>query len=247
MAGIGSTWLFEESGASPVLPDPIVTGSQTNSYATASTAAAFDGSKRLVSVTNTGSGNNVLATAPTLTAVTLLATTVLPSGVTLSVISGSPEGALSAVVGSQAMRSDGGAGTSLYLKETGSGNTGWRAIGPIRGTFTVTLGGCDSFPTGTAKYCINGTAVTLYLPALSGTSDANTLTYSGLPASLYPTDIQYFTVPSVLDNGVFATAKTDVSVTSSSTITFQLGDSATGFTATGGKGIGHQFAITYLL
>jgi hypothetical protein len=34
---------------------------------TASTALALDGSKNVVSVTNTGSGNNVLATSPTLT------------------------------------------------------------------------------------------------------------------------------------------------------------------------------------
>lgn len=40
---------------------------------------------------------------------------------------GSPEGAITAPVGSLWMRSDGGAGTTLYVKETGSGNTGWVA------------------------------------------------------------------------------------------------------------------------
>ena len=39
--------------------------------------------------------------------------------------SGTPEGAVSAPVGSLFLRTDGGAGTSLYVKETGSGNTGW--------------------------------------------------------------------------------------------------------------------------
>lgn len=38
---------------------------------------------------------------------------------------GSPEGAVTARVGSMYMRLDGGAGTSLYIKETGTGNTGW--------------------------------------------------------------------------------------------------------------------------
>jgi hypothetical protein len=38
---------------------------------------------------------------------------------------GTPEGAVTAVVGSLFLRSDGGAGTSLYVKETGTGNTGW--------------------------------------------------------------------------------------------------------------------------
>lgn len=41
--------------------------------------------------------------------------------------SGSPEGVITAVVGSTYSRTDGGAGTSFYVKETGSGNTGWVA------------------------------------------------------------------------------------------------------------------------
>lgn len=40
---------------------------------------------------------------------------------------GSPEGAVTAVVGSLYTRTDGGAVTTLYVKETGSGNTGWVA------------------------------------------------------------------------------------------------------------------------
>jgi hypothetical protein len=40
---------------------------------------------------------------------------------------GSPEGALSAPVGSMYTRTDGGAGSTLYIKESGSGNTGWVA------------------------------------------------------------------------------------------------------------------------
>ena len=38
---------------------------------------------------------------------------------------GTPEGAVSAAVGSIFVRTDGGAGTSIYVKESGSGNTGW--------------------------------------------------------------------------------------------------------------------------
>lgn len=40
---------------------------------------------------------------------------------------GSPEGALSANVGSLYTRTDGGAGTTLYVKESGTGATGWVA------------------------------------------------------------------------------------------------------------------------
>jgi parallel beta-helix repeat protein len=40
---------------------------------------------------------------------------------------GSPEGVQSAAVGSIWMRTNGGAGTTLYVKESGTGNTGWVA------------------------------------------------------------------------------------------------------------------------
>lgn len=38
---------------------------------------------------------------------------------------GDPEGVVSAVKGSLYLRADGGAGTTLYVKESGNGNTGW--------------------------------------------------------------------------------------------------------------------------
>lgn len=38
---------------------------------------------------------------------------------------GTPEGAVTASVGSLFLRQDGGAGTTLYVKESGSGATGW--------------------------------------------------------------------------------------------------------------------------
>jgi hypothetical protein len=44
---------------------------------------------------------------------------------TLSSGTGTPEGAVFAPVGSLFTRTDGGAATSLYVKETGTGNTGW--------------------------------------------------------------------------------------------------------------------------
>lgn len=39
--------------------------------------------------------------------------------------SGSPEGVVTATIGSRFSRTDGGASTSLYVKESGAGNTGW--------------------------------------------------------------------------------------------------------------------------
>ena len=41
--------------------------------------------------------------------------------------SGTPEGAVTAPVGTLYLRTDGGAATTLYVKESGTGNTGWVA------------------------------------------------------------------------------------------------------------------------
>jgi hypothetical protein len=40
---------------------------------------------------------------------------------------GSPEGAVTAPVGTMYINLSGGAGTTLWVKETGAGNTGWAA------------------------------------------------------------------------------------------------------------------------
>jgi hypothetical protein len=50
---------------------------------------------------------------------------VLPGGITWTSGAGSPEGVVTAPVGSLYSRSDGGVLTSLYVKQSGSGNTGW--------------------------------------------------------------------------------------------------------------------------
>jgi hypothetical protein len=53
---------------------------------------------------------------------------VLVSGVKIHVGSGTPENAVVSPIGSLFLRTDGGAGTVLYVKESGSGNTGWNPI-----------------------------------------------------------------------------------------------------------------------
>lgn len=55
------------------------------------------------------------------------AATVSATSATINSGSGSPEGVLTAPVGSTFTRTNGGANTSLYVKETGAGNTGWAA------------------------------------------------------------------------------------------------------------------------
>jgi hypothetical protein len=50
-----------------------------------------------------------------------------PSGVIWTSGAGTPEGVVAASRGSIFTRTDGGAGTTLYIKESGTGNTGWAA------------------------------------------------------------------------------------------------------------------------
>lgn len=49
----------------------------------------------------------------------------LPGGVTWTSGSGTPEGVITAPIGSLYSNTSGGAGTSFYVKQTGTGNTGW--------------------------------------------------------------------------------------------------------------------------
>lgn len=46
---------------------------------------------------------------------------------------GSPEAVITAGIGSLYLRANGGAGTALYIKESGTGNTGWVTIGVAPG------------------------------------------------------------------------------------------------------------------
>lgn len=67
----GSVWQRVEGGANLNGVDLSVSGTSTLSGLTASTALALNASKEVVSVTNTGTGNNVLATSPSIATPTL--------------------------------------------------------------------------------------------------------------------------------------------------------------------------------
>jgi hypothetical protein len=121
---------------------------------TASSAVATDASKGLVSVTNTGTGNNVLATSPTL--VTPILGT--PSSGTLTNCTGLPNAGLvnsSVTVGS----------TAIALGATAATIAGLTLTTPIAST-TIGVGG--------ATASASGAGITF--PATqSASSDANTL------------------------------------------------------------------------
>lgn len=73
----------------------------------------------------------VLAKGP-LQATTVTATEITADKITLGTVTwtsgtGTPEGSVTANVGSLYTRTDGGASTTLYVKQSGTGNTGWAA------------------------------------------------------------------------------------------------------------------------
>ncbi len=61
---------------------------------------------------------------------------------------GTPEAAVTGAIGDVFLRTDGGAGTAIYVKESGSGNTGWAPIGTTSGTKTLTNTTLDAEATG---------------------------------------------------------------------------------------------------
>jgi hypothetical protein len=167
-----------------------VTGTTTLSGLTASTALALDASKNVVSVTNTGSGNNVLATSPTLTTPNLGT----PSAVTLTNGTGLP---LSTGVTGTLGVANGGTGQTSYtngqlLIGNTTGNTLTKAtltagtgISVTNGTGSITIantlvglpsmsivtGTTQSAAAGTHYILTNGSATTVTLPASPAAGD----------------------------------------------------------------------------
>ena len=135
----------------------------------------------------------------------------------------------------------------------GSGN----AITGSTGSFTGTLTGYASGPTGTVSYTIANGVVTLYLAAgISGTSNSSAMTMTGLPVAVRPSSARGFCCTDVSDNGNSNMQAGGV-VGTGGTITFNLWvtnavtnrvtrDPAA-FTGSGTKGLISQWQISYPL
>jgi hypothetical protein len=155
----GSVWQRVEGGADLNGVNLSVSGTSTLSNLTASTALALNASKEIVSVTNTGTGNNVLATAPTLVGDVTLSTGNL-------VVSNGKGIDFSATPGT---------GTSELLDDY------------ERGTFTATLKGSTTDPTtpvtATCQYSKIGKTVNIYIgfENVNTTGASGSIQITGLP------------------------------------------------------------------
>lgn len=123
----------------------------------------------------------------------------------------------------------------------------------IRGSFTGTLTGYASPPTGTVQFKVSTNCqVTLWLTAaITGTSNAATMTLTGAPYNIAPgvgmvaAQVQ----PTIVqDNGAFASGCSSVSRAVPTVITFSNSGACAGaMTNTAAKGLPAGWTLTYTL
>jgi len=119
--------------------------------------------------------------------------------------------------------------------------------------FTGTLTGYAAGPSGTLKYSIVGSRATIYLDgtAIEGTSNANTMTLTGLPSGAqWLSPDRDVIVPCILtDNGGLVIGSAEITVAAPTVATFRMGSPlvTTGFTASGTKGLPADFEFSYLM
>jgi hypothetical protein len=101
-------------------------------------------------------------------------------------------------------------------------------------SFVGSLTGCTTVPTGTIEYRVQGDMVLLEIPVITGTSNTNACTITGVPAALRPTESQAIIGVVTKDNDVEAISR--MFIETDGTITLHYGLTAA-FTAPGVKGI----------
>lgn len=124
--------------------------------------------------------------------------------------------------------------------------TRWILSIETQGTATISLTGYATAPTGDIEWVRLGRRVTVRVPeTITGTSNATTLTMTGIPDQIAPETVKLQSVP-LVDNGNTVLGLASITGT---TITFLMGSplSATGFTATGTKSIPAGFQLNYVL
>lgn len=125
------------------------------------------------------------------------------------------------------------------------------------GSFTGTLTGMSSDPTATVHYrTVNNICVLWIDGNFTGTSDAVTMTMTGLPVAVQP-EIDVDVLSVVRDNGGVGFARVRIADASPDTIVFSLykantgtgviSPDSSGFTNSGSKGLLDGWSITYAL
>lgn len=130
---------------------------------------------------------------------------------------------------------------------TSDGSEWWGYISARSGGFTGTLTGYASGPTGTVNWILQNGLVTMWCDdVIQGTSNAGTLTMTGLDTEVQPADDVH--VPCVVrDNSANSLGSALIQTGTPGTIVFSIGSplSSSGFTASNNKGLPLGWQITY--
>lgn len=177
--------------------------------------------------------------------------------------SGSPEGSATAPVGSTYRQTNGGPGTTLWVKEAGTGNTGWSAKGDAS-TDTVTSVDSElalfsgtagktlkrATATGIAKLTAGVlSAVTAPSGTIVGTTDTQTLTNKTLtsPAISTPTGLVKGDVGlGNIDNTSDATKNAAAATLTNKRVTTRVSTTASSSTPTPNADTDDQYTVTAL-
>lgn len=112
------------------------------------------------------------------------------------------------------------------------------------GSFTATLSGCTTSPTGTVTWSMNGDVVTLQIPEITGVSNSSAASLSGMPDTLKPATLQTDEGPTI-NNGTYGPGLIQVANTGVIVLCASMNPASTsGFTTSGTKGVGST-TITY--
>lgn len=101
-------------------------------------------------------------------------------------------------------------------------------------SYTASLTGCTTVPTGSVAYAVSGNIVVLVVPSITGTSNSIGATLSGAPAAIRPTSSRTI-LARIEDNG--AVALGIGTMDSSGVLTLGNGVGGGAFTNSGNKGI----------
>lgn len=106
--------------------------------------------------------------------------------------------------------------------------------------FTAILLGCDTEPSGTARYTVSAGIVCLSLPALSGTSNSALCFLSGLPAEITPAHDQQC-LGRIIDNGTTSMGLIQIGIDTGITLFKDLDGGS--FTSSGTKGLKSSIVV----
>ena len=218
----GTIWQRVEGGSSGNFVDLSASGTVNLSGLTASTALALDANKLVVSVTNTGTGNNVLATSPTLVTPALGT----PSSGVVTNLTGTASININGTVGATT------ANTGAFTTLTASSDSSFTSTGAL----TISKGTTGERPTATSGMLrfnttttefegYNGTAwASVGGAALSNDTSTSTNIYplsaaatTGTASTLYTSNAKFLYKPStgelqasalVASNGIIVNSQT---------------------------------------